>query len=287
MENKKPATPRPNRSWPIDGIIDLRSPRAPSPRAIDEEVKSAPQNAQPYESQQKPVAPPLSALPQETINQPKKGKKKIIIAIVALVLIALITACIAIFTNNSKTKAPAKPKETQTESRSSAEADEKKPAPDALASYKVAADLPRVIRIEKIKIKSRVLALGVKSNNELKAPVNIYDSGWYLESAKPGAQGAMLIDGHVSGPTQKGIFYDLKKLVAGDTIKIERGDGKTFSYSVIKSKVYDKDKVDMAAALTPIESGKPGLNLITCTGSFNNQSDQYEDRLVVFASLQN
>ena len=201
MENKKPTTPRPDRNRPIDGIIDLRSPRAPSFRAIDKEVKPASQNAQvqPQESQKEPVAPPpRSALPQETTNQPKKSKKKIIITVAALVLIALITACIAIFINNSKTKAPAKPKETQTESRSSAEADEKKPAPDTLASYKVAADLPRVINIEKIKVKSRILALGVKSNNELKAPVNIYDSGWYLESAKPGAPGAMLIDGHVS-----------------------------------------------------------------------------------------
>ncbi len=276
MENKKPSKLKPNKSWQIDGIIDARSPQ-PTPLQPRGEERS--------QNQQEPAVPFRTPL-QHTKNHPNKSKKKIIIAAIALVVIVVIAVGLAMFMSNPKTKAPSKPKETQRESRSTANADEKKPAPDSISSYKVAADLPRVISIEKIKVKSRVLALGVKSNNELKAPVNIYDTGWYLESAKPGAPGAMLLDGHVTGPTQKGIFYDLKKLVAGDIITIERGDGKTFDYKVVSSKVYNKDKVDMAAALTPIEAGKPGLNLITCAGSFNAQSDQYEDRLVVFASLQ-
>lgn len=281
MDNK-----RPNKRRPIDGIADIRSPR-PLPSHAHAQARRISPNprSQPGSNQQEQITPHRPVLPR-TSNQPKKSKKKTIIGIIiAFVFTASIAAGLIVFINNSKTKAPAKPKERQTESRSTANADEKKPAPDRIATYKVAADAPRVISIEKINVKSRVLALGVKSNNELKAPVNIYDTGWYLESAKPGEPGAMLLDGHVTGPTQKGIFYDLKKLVAGDVIEIERGDGKKFNYSVVNSKTYDKDKVDMAAALTPVEPGKPGLNLITCAGSFNKQSDQYEDRLIVFATL--
>jgi len=158
--------------------------------------------------------------------------------------------------------------------------DEKDPGP--VDSYQVAPDLPRRITIPKIKVNARTLALGVKSDNQLKAPTNIYDAGWYQRSAKPGENGAMLIDGHVHGPKKPGVFYNLKKLVPGDSISVERGDGQLFTYKVVKSQSYPKDTVDMTAAITPVVPGQQGLNIITCSGNLNGTS--YEERLVVFAT---
>lgn len=154
-------------------------------------------------------------------------------------------------------------------------------APDP-ASYKTTADRPRIITIDKINVHARVLRLGIKANNQLAAPSNIFDAGWYDESSKPGQAGAMVIDGHVSGPTKRGVFYDLKKLVAGDKITVERGDGKIFTYKVIKSVIYAADKVDMASVLTPVTPGKPGLNLITCSGEIDASRNHYKDRTVVY-----
>jgi hypothetical protein len=93
----------------------------------------------------------------------------------------------------------------------------------------------------------------------------------------------MLIDGHVSSWTSHGIFYGLKTLVAGDTIQIERGDGAILAYKVVKSQTYTTSKVDMAAALTPINPRKPGLNLITCTGNVMAGTNEFNQRVVVFA----
>ncbi len=161
--------------------------------------------------------------------------------------------------------------------------DEKEPDAKAVSNYTVAPDMPKRITIPKTKTYSRIKPLGTKSDNELKAPSNIYDTGWYQKSAKPGENGAMLINGHVHGPKKPGVFANLKKLVAGDAITIERGDGQRFTYRVVKTQSYPEHAVDMAAALVPAESGKQGLNIITCTGSLNAQKTGYEDRLVVFA----
>jgi len=150
--------------------------------------------------------------------------------------------------------------------------------------YHVAASAPRVLTISKLGVKARVLRTTVNSQNVLGTPNNIFDTAWYADSAKPGEAGAMLIDGHVSGPTQSGVFYNLKKLVAGDKITVERGDGKIYTYSVVMSKTYDADKVDMAAALTPVTSGKSGLNLITCAGKLDASGTHFQQRTIVFAA---
>jgi LPXTG-site transpeptidase (sortase) family protein len=113
----------------------------------------------------------------------------------------------------------------------------------------------------------------------------IYDAGWYNASAKPGQDGAMFIYGHVSSWQANGAFYNLKKLTAGDTITITRGDNATFTYKVVSSKIYPKDDVDMNAVLAPVDASKPGLNLMTCTGTVIKGTSEFSDRLVVFMSL--
>jgi sortase A len=161
--------------------------------------------------------------------------------------------------------------------------DEKDLGPNAVRDYKVAPDMPRRIAIPKIGVNARTLALGVKNDNQLMAPTNIYDTGWYQQSAKPGQNGATLINGHVSGRTSPGVFKKLNKLAAGDRISVERGDGQIFNYKVIKLQSYPKDAVDMAAAITPVVAGKQGLNLITCAGDLEHGATGYSERLVVFA----
>jgi len=154
--------------------------------------------------------------------------------------------------------------------------------PTNLGAYVVPPNQPRYLKIPKLNVDARVRQLGVTAQGQLQAPNNIYDTGWYNGSSKPGdAGGAVLIDGHVHGPTLPGVFYNLKSLLPGDIIQIERGDGKVFSFKVVKLQSYDANNVDMAAALTSIVPGKLGLNLMTCTGKV--KGTEYEQRLIVFA----
>ncbi len=149
--------------------------------------------------------------------------------------------------------------------------------------YHVAASLPRVLTIPSIDVHTRVVRTTVKANNQIGSPSNIFDAAWYDGSAKPGEGGTVLIDGHVSGPTQPGVFYKLNKLQVGSELEIERGDGKRISYSVVAKKVYDADKVDMGAVFNSAKPGQPALNIITCTGSVDETGEHFTQRLVVFA----
>ena len=158
--------------------------------------------------------------------------------------------------------------------------------PTYSGKYSVAPNLPKYIKIPRLGVNARVLPMGVNSTNQLKAPSNIYDAGWYNASAKPGdsgSNGAILIDGHVHGPTLPGVFVGIKNLAADDTIQIYRGDDKLFTYKVVKVQNYDADKIDMGMMLSSIQPGQPGLNLITCGGQFDKSSNEYKQRTAVFA----
>ncbi len=156
--------------------------------------------------------------------------------------------------------------------------------PGDLSSYSVAPDMPKILKIDKLKVNARIRRLGVTQSNVLKAPSNIFDVGWYEASAKPDENGAMVLDGHVSGPTKKGVFYKLGTLKPGDKITVVRGDNQEFTYTVMETKEYDSDKVDMPKVLTTSVAGKKGLNLISCTGKFNAQTNSFQKRVVVFTT---
>jgi LPXTG-site transpeptidase (sortase) family protein len=157
-----------------------------------------------------------------------------------------------------------------------------KPTDQEFNNHQVPPDAPRYLFIPELSVRAMVKPLGLTAKNQIAAPTNVFDAGWYTGSAKPGQPGAMLIDGHVSSWTTHGIFYNLKKLRAGDQLKIQRGDGATFTYRVVKSQIYDVDHVDMQAAPSPVTSGRPGLNLITCDGSVIKGTNEFNKRLVVF-----
>lgn len=159
-----------------------------------------------------------------------------------------------------------------------------RPAQSAVDTYNVAPDLPKYISAPAIGItKARVVRLGVMKDGAIATPDNIFDTGWYNGSAKPGQPGAMFIYGHVSSWTADGVFYNLHRLRPGDLITITRGDDVVFSYRVVTSKVYPYTDVDMSQVLSPVEAGQPGLSLMTCTGSVIKGTSDFSERLVVFA----
>jgi len=157
-----------------------------------------------------------------------------------------------------------------------------KPSDVDFDKHQVPADESRFIYIPTISVWAMVKSVGVNSKNQIEAPGNVHETGWYTDSAKPGQDGAILIDGHVSSWETHGVFYDLKSLKSGDEVIIERGDGAKFSYKVVKSQTYPADNVDMQAALTPINPARPGLNLITCAGEVIEDTNEFSERIVVF-----
>jgi hypothetical protein len=67
-----------------------------------------------------------------------------------------------------------------------------RPSAQAIASYTVAPDLPKYINIPAINVgNTRVIQLGTISNGQIAVPDNIFDTGWFDQSGKPGQAGAM------------------------------------------------------------------------------------------------
>lgn len=171
---------------------------------------------------------------------------------------------------------------TQQNAREDETLDDAEVSPNAIRSHTVAPDAPRYIIIDKLGVKARIKAVDTKASGELEAPKNIFDVGWYRSGGKPGSSGAMLLDGHVSSPRKAGVFKNIPKLIAGDTIKVERGDGQIFIYKVIRGKSFPADNVDMKSAVTSVTPGKPGLNLITCHGKVVKGTSEFSERYIVY-----
>jgi sortase A len=219
----------------------------------------------------------------------KKRKTPVLMTAMAmLVFVAGIGVSVQGFLTNKHVEAQVAGSATSEQSETEQDVPaEDKQSTATVSSYRVAPDLPRVVRIPKLNVEARIVRLGMKTSGKLGAPSNIYDVGWYEGSSRPNENGAMLLAGHVHGPTKPGIFYKLHTLQKGDTFEVERGDGQTFKYRVVESQSYNRDKVDMAKAMTPIIAGERGLNIITCSGDLDDSGNHYEERLVVFATLAN
>lgn len=161
---------------------------------------------------------------------------------------------------------------------------EEEPKGDYKGVYKVAPSLPRLLAIPSIGVRARVLQVGVDANNRLGTPKNIYDTAWYSASSKPGEMGAILIDGHYSGPNTRGVFSKLERLKPGDEITLERGDGTSFTYVVAKIETKPENEIDMAQLLVSVDTNVPGLNLITCGGDYDVHTATFNERTVVYAT---
>jgi sortase (surface protein transpeptidase) len=160
-----------------------------------------------------------------------------------------------------------------------------KPSADDINKYKVAPNMPRYLIIPSLNVFARVRSVGVDKTGAVGTPTNVFDTAWYNQSSLPGQPGAALIDGHVSSWKTNGVFYGLKNIKPGELVKVQRGDGKIFTFSVVKNQVYSYDSVDMTAVLSPINPGLPGLNLITCTGKVIHGTNEFNQRIVIFTKL--
>lgn len=154
--------------------------------------------------------------------------------------------------------------------------------PADISNYTVGADMPRFLVIDKLGVNARVRRVGADVNNAIKGPSNIFDAGWYENSSEPGEGGTVVIDGHVSGESKRGIFYGLNTLKKGDKVIVERGDGERISYTVVTSEQAEFENLDMKKLMTSNVPGKVGLNLMTATGRFNVRTNQYEKRIIVY-----
>ncbi|WP_410668703.1 class F sortase [Amycolatopsis sp. cmx-4-68] len=144
---------------------------------------------------------------------------------------------------------------------------------------------PVSIDIPKIGARSSLVPLGVNPDDTIQVPpvTTPLQAGWYTYAPTPGEVGPAVVLGHVDGNHQKGIFYRLKELTAGDRVSIARKDGTTALFEV--TKVHQVPKQDFEREGVYDDTAGPELRLITCGGVFDRSAHNYVDNIVVYARL--
>jgi len=141
-------------------------------------------------------------------------------------------------------------------------------------------ETPLRLRIARIGVDAPIQDVGLAADGSMDVPTDPFETGWYELGPRPGEIGSAVIAGHVDSPTSAyAVFTDLEHLVIGDIITIETSEG-ILSFRVREMRVYpaNADATDIFMST----DGKAHLNLITCSGSWDTNTKQYTDRLVIF-----
>jgi sortase A len=144
---------------------------------------------------------------------------------------------------------------------------------------------PKTIKISKININAPIESVGLDKERKMDVPKDPGNGGWYNLGAKPGEKGNAVIAGHYDkADGSPAVFWNLNKLVEGDKIIIEDGNGKERTFSVVKTAKYPYNNFPLEEVFGA--SSKSMLNLITCQGKWNTGTRNYSERLVVYAKLE-
>jgi LPXTG-site transpeptidase (sortase) family protein len=141
---------------------------------------------------------------------------------------------------------------------------------------------PVRLRIPGINVDSAIESVGLIAGGAMDTPKNFTNVAWFNLGQRPGEIGSAVIAGHYGIIDGKASAFDnLHKLRQGDKLSIEDDKGSVISFVVRESRSYDPD-ADASGVFTSSD-GKSHLNLIACEGIWDETTQSYSRRLVVFA----
>jgi LPXTG-site transpeptidase (sortase) family protein len=146
--------------------------------------------------------------------------------------------------------------------------------------------LPVSLRIEAIELDATIEQQQIE-NGVMLNPSGPFVVAWYKETGRLGEQeNNVVLAGHLDywdvGPA---IFYDLWKVEEGDRIEVIGKNGVVYVYAVEWVKAYKLDELDSATIQEIIgPTRNESLTLITCGGTFDYDTGEYEERIIVRAN---
>ncbi|MBB6448213.1 sortase (surface protein transpeptidase) [Geomicrobium halophilum] len=143
--------------------------------------------------------------------------------------------------------------------------------------------IPASIEIPAIDVKAEIEPVGILDNGQMGVPSEAEGVAWFEPGANPGEIGNAVMAGHVDSTTGPAIFFDLDELESGDEIIITDEDDRSFIFTVQNQESYPHENAPMENIFGTSETRN--LNLITCTGTFNQEEGTHDERLVVYTEL--
>lgn len=139
-----------------------------------------------------------------------------------------------------------------------------------------------LLSIPSLAVSAQVVDLGFTGDGVLDVPSDGASVGWYDVSPRPGEPGNALLGGHYDWDGSLAVFWRLGELQQGDRVELDDGSGTALVYEVQST-----SSVDWERPLSEILSSDDGssLTLFTCGGVFDQARGEYEQRVVVWATL--
>ncbi|KOG66741.1 peptidase C60 [Streptomyces griseoflavus] len=130
---------------------------------------------------------------------------------------------------------------------------------------------------------SPVLPLGLTGDGELDVPpVDKADkAGWFTKGVTPGEKGPAVLVAHYDTARGPALMKNVKKMKAGDVIKVGRADGSTATFKI--REVQQVDKKDFPTDKVYGDTDRPELRLLTCGGPIVD--GHRSDNIVFYADL--
>ena len=159
------------------------------------------------------------------------------------------------------------------------------PSSGGSSSPGVGSDSGMRFKIPSIGVDAPVTVRVIGEDGVMEPPNGRFDVVWYDFSAYggvggyPGSGGNAVFSGHVDyHPNYEAVFWDLHLVGPGDLIEVDLPDGTAVHYSVQWSQTISPD-TDFGQFVG--QTGEETITIVTCQGTFNSATHQYDQRLVV------
>jgi hypothetical protein len=156
------------------------------------------------------------------------------------------------------------------------------PGPGTTAAPPPGGTSPGRIRIPAIGVDAAVVDLGLNGDGTLEVPDDTTTAGWWSGGTKPGGGGPAVVVGHVDSETGPAVFYRLHELDAGDRVEVVGDDGTVVPFTVDGVLTVPKDGFPTDSVYGPTNG--PTLRLVTCGGSFDDETQHYRSNTIAYAS---
>ena len=142
---------------------------------------------------------------------------------------------------------------------------------------------PVAISIARLGLRAAITNIGTTGVGTLAVPEDPHKVGWWHRGVAPGHAGPAVLVGHKDSRTGPAVFYGLGDLVVGDEVVVDSADGRSTRFAVTRLQQVRRDDFPTKEVYGPTRV--PELRLLTCGGDFDEDAREYEDNLIVYASV--
>ena len=138
-------------------------------------------------------------------------------------------------------------------------------------------------------IRAAVVQVGLTPDGAMGSPDNPFVVGWFNRSAIPGELGNALLGGHRDyqdrdGNVDVGVCWKLDETRVGDQlIMFDQAAERYYVYDIVDIATIRPDSHEAVKYLS--QTRESVVTLITCSGDFDEDTNSYEERIVVVALL--